>query len=126
MTIEIRTQAGQDSPVAEAAQELLELVSGEAPGRRIVEPEKEQARIGDPLTMGMIADYITVFSLPVTIAASIDLLTRPKVIAAAKKLLDAVRREKSAAFLVIEGKPLDLSKASEDDILDLLDQSLGK
>jgi hypothetical protein len=114
MTVEIRL-SGAAVALEMMVGEVLRSVGG-------VEPVRNDGAVEDGVERGdPIAVAALVLAIPGAIVATLDLMARTKVVERVQHLLEQVRKVDGGAVLRIDLQPpLDLSRASADDVMDRL------
>ncbi|MEW5735219.1 MAG: hypothetical protein AB1921_10210 [Thermodesulfobacteriota bacterium] len=117
MTLEIRLRGDAAARLAGPAAALLRAVAGAEPDQRTEKKDGEATRdLGTAVALASL-----VLSVPGTIVATLDLMERRKQGKLVRELLEKVRATPGLATLRKgSGPPLDLSSATEDQVMDLL------
>ncbi len=120
MSIEIRLE-GNALELKEQARGFLKELAGQEP-EQVELPDTDVVKRGDPLVMAGV-----ILMIPPAIVATLDLVERAKCSEAVKALLDKVRGQEGTVMLIAtESQPLDLTTATPDEVMDLLDKCLGQ
>jgi hypothetical protein len=117
VTIEIRLHGEAAHTVAEAAEQLLLAASATKPECHTPVSEAEPKR-GDPVAMAAL-----ILSVPGAVLATMDIAARLRVVERVRALLQKARTTKGTVLLQVGAQPpLDLARASEDEVTDRLHQ----
>lgn len=115
MSIEIRLSGVDGHALADEAGDVLRAAAGTEPERREGKAREEVFR-GDPVAIAAL-----VLSVPGAIVSLMDLAERARLAERVRGLLARVRSADGAATLHVPGEPpLDLTAATEDEVMDRL------
>ncbi|MFC1537452.1 hypothetical protein ACFL4P_01345 [Gemmatimonadota bacterium] len=115
MTVEIRMSGAAALVLAEPAEDFLRAVANTEPESRKLS-QGEEASKGDPVAVAAL-----ILAIPGALLATMDLIERAKVAEKVRKLLKKAREGDGNATLHVVGEmSLDLTIATEDEVIDLL------
>lgn len=118
MTVEIRLSGVAAQGLAEPAEDLLRSAADAEPERRKPVLNDEVSK-GDPVAVAAL-----ILSVPGAVLAMLDLAERARLAERVRHLLAKVRGSEGAATLHVGAEPpLDLSTATDDEVMDLLAKS---